>query len=313
MSETSLKPYVWMLTGNAWFAAMVLFINATQEACVWQTVAVVRAGLASLLAVGFLLWAGTALPWPGPRTLWVRSVAGSLSMVCTFYALGHLPGSDVLVITNTYPVFVALLSWPTTGKRPTASVWVAVFCAVCGMAMVRQANISSIETAHVMAMIASFFTAVAMMGLNRLQGVASLGIVAHFSVVSLLFCTSAYWLFPLDAKPILPSTAGENSKLLLVGLTATVGQVCLTKAFRSGVATKVSVVGLSQVVMVMLWEAIVDGRRFDLWQLLGTLLVLGPVAYLMVMAHGQARRQRTIVKPENPIEIPLARSTSTLK
>jgi drug/metabolite transporter (DMT)-like permease len=86
-------------------------------------------------------------------------------------------------------------------------------------------------------------------------------------------------------------------KLFAVGGTATIGQVFLTKAFRGGVATKVSVVGLSQVVMVMLWESIIDGRSFTLWQLFGAALVLGPTAYLM------ARERK---KPERVVETPVA-------
>jgi drug/metabolite transporter (DMT)-like permease len=304
MSDTSLKPYAWMLAGNVWFAAMVLFINATHGTCQWQSVAVVRSGLASVLALAILVASRTALPWPGPRILWVRSIAGSLSMVCTFYALGHLPGSDVLVITNTYPLFVALLSWPTAGQKPTASVWVAVLCAITGMALIRKAEFSTLELAHASAMVASFFTAVAMMGLNRLQGVASVGIVAHFSVVSLLFCVASFWIFPQEPFPIIPESTGAIVKLILVGVTATIGQLCLTKAFRSGVATKVAVLGLSQVVIVIAWEALIDGRKFDLWMLLGTTLVLGPVAYLMLTARRVSLRQKLLTP--TPAELPLA-------
>jgi len=121
-----------------------------------------------------------------------------------------------------------------------------------------------------------------MMGLNRLKGLPSLAIVVHFSAVSVLFCGSTFLLFPLSTvAPLTPNDGLTWGKLVMVGATATIGQLFLTKAFRGGKATSVSVVGLSQVVMVMLWEAAVDGRRFDGFQLGGTILVLGPIAYLM--------------------------------
>ena len=285
-----MKPYLWMLCGSGWFAAMVVFIVACKHDCDWQVVMVVRSGLATLFAV--LMAAATRVPLalPGPPTLWLRSISGSLSMVCTFYALTHLPPSDVLVITNSFPIWVALFSWPAFGERPTLGVWAAVLCGVVGVAVTQKAEFSRFELAHYSAVFASVFTAVAMMGLNRLKGIPSLAVVAHFSAVSLLVCGACYFVFPRPLGNEKLTELRVLFDLLMVGATATVGQVFLTKAFKGGAATKVSVVGLSQVVMVMAWEA-ATGRAFDEWQLFGTVLVLGPTAYLM------ARERR---KPDAP-------------
>ncbi len=300
MPQTSAKPYLWMLCGSAWFAAMVLFIDACKGQCAWQTVATVRAAVATIVA--FLLAVSTRVPlvFPGPRTLWLRSISGSCSMVATFYALTYpdVHVSDVLVITNSFPIWLALLSWPLFGDRPTLTVILAILCAVVGVAVIYQADFRLFTLAHLSAVFASFFTAVAMMGLNRLKGLQSLAIVTHFSAVSTVFCLASFFIFPIQlGLPTVPVTTFLWLKLLAVGGTATVGQVFLTKAFRGGVATKVSVVGLSQVVMVMLWESIMDGRLFTLWQLLGATLVLGPTAYLM------ARDRK---KPEPVVETPVA-------
>jgi drug/metabolite transporter (DMT)-like permease len=297
MPEPSAKPYLWMLCGSAWFAAMVLFIDASKGQCAWQTVATVRAGIATIFAFSLALATRVPLVFPGPPTLWLRSIAGSCSMVATFYALTHLPGSDVLVITNSFPIWLALLSWPLFGERPTLTVILAILCAVVGVAVIYKADFQAFTLAHASAVFASIFTAVAMMGLNRLKGLQSLAIVTHFSAVSTVFCLACFFVFPLQSEvPITPDSTMLWLKLLAVGGTATVGQVFLTKAFRGGVATKISVVGLSQVVMVMFWEGIVGGRVFTTWQLVGAALVLGPTAYLM------ARERR---KPEPVNEAPV--------
>ena len=283
MQTSGLKPYLWMLCGCGWFAAMVVLIGAANDHVAWQTVAVFRATLAALFATALAIVTRAKLTF-GTPILWLRSVAGSLSMVTSFYALTHLPGSDVLVVTNSFPVWVALLSWPAFGERPTAAVAAAVLAAVAGVAACNGFQFSQFQPAHFAAIVASIFTAVAMMGLNRVKGVSSLGVVVHFSWVSVAFCALTY-LMPAgegEAKPFLPEDGSTWLKLLSVGATATVGQIFLTKAFRGGQATKVSVVGLSQVVMVMLWEGVYDQRAFTLWQLVGTVLVLGPTAYLMI-------------------------------
>jgi drug/metabolite transporter (DMT)-like permease len=180
---------------------------------------------------------------------------------------------------------VALLSWPMVGERPTAGVWVAVVAAVAGVALTQRPHLGGFPLAAWAALGASLFTAVAMLGLNRLRGVSSLGIVVHFSFVSTLFCGAAYFVF--DRQVGLGRAADWDVlwRLLGVGATATVGQVFLTLAFSRGTATKVAVVGLSQVVMVMGFEAAVGSKRFDQLELLGTALVLGPTAWLMARAR----------------------------
>lgn len=295
MKRDGVTPYGWMLVSCGWFSAMGVLAHGLKESCDWQAVAFARSALATLFALLLALAAGIPLVFLRPRVLWIRSLAGSSSMIGTFYALMHLPVSDVLTLTNTYPIWVAILSWPLAGERPTLPVWGAVVCAVAGVAITQNADFSQLEAAHFAALFAAFFTAIAMLGLNRLHGVASLAVVVHFSAVSTVVCSIAYFAFE---TPIGTEHQMESSvllQMLAVGVTATVGQVFLTKAYRSGSATRVSVVGLSQVVMVMLYEAMVEGRHFEPRQIIGTVLVLGPTAYLMV--RERRRASAPVVEP----------------
>jgi len=299
MKQAIARPYIAMLWASVWFAGMVLLIQACGGQCAWQTVASMRSIIAAVVALGLARAAGVKLVFPGPRTLWLRSLAGSLSMVATFYALTHLPeaASDLLVINNASPIWLALLSWPVLGEKPSAAVVIAVVCAVAGVAVMQQAGFHEFTLAHAAAVFASLFTAIAMMGLNRLQNVPSLAIVVHFSAVSTAVCLGSFLIFPVAAgTPVLPGTPGLWAVLVAVGITAVFGQVFLTEAFRGGTATKVSVVGLSQIVMVMLWEWCVQGRAFNVWQLLGVALVLGPMAYLMT--RDRTRRIKFAARPE---------------
>ena len=294
MKRHGLRPYGWMLTSCVWFSAMGLLAHGLQAEVDWQAVAFARSALATVFALSLAMATGTRLVFRRPRVLWIRSLAGSASMIGTFYALTHLPVSDVLTLTNTFPIWVAILSWPLAGERPTLPVWGAVACAVVGVAVTQNADFSRLEPAHSAALFASFFTAIAMLGLNRLQGIASLAVVVHFSAVSCCFCLAAYFAFETPVGTSHQMESPVLLQLLAVGATATVGQLFLTKAFRSGSATRVSVVGLSQVVMVMLYEAMVEGRQFEPRQMLGTALVLGPTAYLM------ARERRRPAEPIQP-------------
>jgi drug/metabolite transporter (DMT)-like permease len=81
--------------------------------------------------------------------------------------------------------------------------------------------------------------------------------------------------------------------LLGVGLTATAGQLTMTKAFASvPVPSKVSVVGLMQIVFALLFDLLLWHRRFDALGILGIALVVAPSAWLML--HNPPRRQTPI-------------------
>jgi drug/metabolite transporter (DMT)-like permease len=69
---------------------------------------------------------------------------------------------------------------------------------------------------------------------------------------------------------------------LVVGLSATVGQLFLTRAFTGGMPAKVSVAGLSQVAFAMLYEGLFEGRAFNWLTLVGIGLVLAPTAWLLL-------------------------------
>ena len=288
MTTTGIKPYLWMLSGCAWFTAMTLLVRAAAEyPCDWQVVAVARSAVATLAALVFIFAVGAKLVYFRPRTLWWRSLAGSASMVCTFYALGKMSGTNVLTLTNTFPSWIAILSWPLVGERPSAGVWGAVAISVLGVVIVGQAQAGEIDSGFTAlsvsaALAAAFFTAVAMLGLNRLKGVHPLAVVVHFSAVSTVVCLLSAFAFE-RSTPGFPTITFPLAFILIgIGATAAVGQVFLTLAFRSGTATKVSVVGLTQVVMVMIGEILLMGKSFNATAGIGSLLVIGPAAWLML-------------------------------
>jgi drug/metabolite transporter (DMT)-like permease len=238
--------------------------------------------LALVFAVVLAVGTGVRLVVMRPRILWIRSLAGSLSLICNFYAITRLPVAAVLTLTNMFPIWVALLSWPLERKRPSFLVWLSVACGVLGVFLIRPPEFHGETFAVLAAIAASFFTAIAMMGLHRLQDVDPWAVVVHFSGVSLLFCLGSIFASGSD----LPLPAFDDSRtlamLLGIGVTATVGQLFLTKAFTAGPPAKVAVVGLTQVVFAMVLEAALLNRSYDTTSMAGMALVMAPTAWLMV-------------------------------
>ena len=283
MRRDSLSPYLWMLCGSFSFSWMVICAKLVGPACDWQAIAFVRSFLAFLFAAALALGAGAPLVLLRPRVLWLRSLAGSGSMVCTFYAFTHMDAADVVTLTNMFPIWIALLSWPLDGERPSLSVWVSIASGVAGVALIQQPQFARGNFAALAAVAASVFSAVAMMGLNRLRGLDTRAIVVHFSGVASLACLASYFVFPhKEASPF--AVDGRVALLLLaVGASATVGQLFLTKAFASSSApASVGVVGLTQIVFVMAIDRLIEPRGLEWTGVLGTVLVVAPTAWLLL-------------------------------
>ncbi len=277
-----------MLVGQLAFAIMATLAHALKDYCSWQDIAVCRSTIPIVLVAILAWWARVPLVLVGTRSLWIRSIAGSISLVCTFFAFTRLPPSDVLTITNLFPVWIALLSWPFLGIRPRPSTWLAILSGMAGVALIQQPHLAQGNLASFAALTSSFCSAIAMLGLHRLHGMDTRAIVFHFSSVSLLFSLSARTFIQDTAPSTGPWQLLTMIMLLGVGVTATVGQVCLTKAFTLGDPAKVAVVGLSQVGFGAIFEVLIWGRQFQLPTVLGMMLILTPTAWLMMRGGASA-------------------------
>ncbi len=274
-------PYLWMLLGSVAFAVMATLAHFLSDHCAWQVIALVRASVACLAAIMLTLAAGARLVLWRPGTLWLRSIAGSVSMVCTFYSFAHLPPSDVLTLTNMFPLWVALLCWPVLNQVPTASVWLSVASGVVGVVLIQQPHFAEGNFASLIALASSVSTAVAMLGLHRLHDVDPRAVVAHFSGVSILFCTAAFFLFERQPARDNSLIGGDLLLLLAIGGTATIGQLLLTLAFAAGPPARVSVVGLTQIVFAVLLELALGHGTLGPMRLVGMAFVIAPTAWVL--------------------------------
>jgi drug/metabolite transporter (DMT)-like permease len=287
VGRPSRAPYLWMLCGSVAFAVMGSLAHGLSAECDWQVIAFVRSFLAFLFAAALTRAAGARFAFRSPPVLWVRSLAGSVSLVCTFYAFSRMPQSEVLTITNVFPLWVALLCWPLYGKRPTGGLLLALACGLAGVILIQQPRFAEGNLGALTALAASMATAVSMLGLNRLKGVDPRAIVVHFSGVSCLACVACFFWF--DTRPAGALPGGRALAMLVgVGASATVGQIFLTKAFAAGPPTRVALVCLSQIPLAMLFDVVIWGHGFGAATLAGTALVLGPTAWVMASRPGAA-------------------------
>jgi drug/metabolite transporter (DMT)-like permease len=292
---SSRNAYLLMIVSAAAFATMSACSHALAVRCDWRLVAIARGGVAFALTAWLARAGGVRVLFRWPRTLWVRSVVGSFSMLFTFYALSRLPVATAVTLFNTFPIWVTVLAWPVLGERPSPAFLFALASGVAGVSLIESgetgaaaeavaAGAATVRSAILSALFAALCTAIVMLGLHRLRTINSLAIVVHFSGVATIAVVAFTLVTALNGWTLdLAAVADWITVALLFGVGgfATVGQIAMTRAFGIGRPQRLAVVGLSQVVFALAFDLGLWNYRLDAAKLAGLVLVLAPVAWLV--------------------------------
>jgi drug/metabolite transporter (DMT)-like permease len=280
--ESHISAYFSMLWGAFAFAIMGAISHYLGEYFDWRYVVFVRTLVGFIFSVGLALLTNVQLVFWKPRALWLRSMAGSIGIICTFYALTHLPVADAITLTNTFPIWVTLLSWIVLGQKPNIHVCFAVIVGIIGIILLQQPHFDGNIVASLIALCSALCISIAMLGLSSLKGVDSRAVVTHFSGMSMI--TTGLLLFAsVDGKYtfFIPDQT-TIALLLAVGILGLIGQIGMTMAFAKGNAALVSVVGLSEIFFGLGFDIFVWKRTISTFTICGMFLIIAPTAWLLI-------------------------------
>lgn len=202
--------------------------------------------------------------------LLIRSAAGTVGIVCNFYALGHIPLSDASILNKMSPFFVIIFSWIILKERLTLFQGAAVLTAFVGALFVIKPSFSNIDV---------FPSAVGLFG-GMMAGLAYsivrvLGkrgengslIVFFFSLFS---CLTMLPFLIFDFHPM------ELSQVLLLigaGLAAAGGQFSITAAYCHAPAREISVYDYSQIIFATLLGFVFLQEIPDFYSVIGYVII----------------------------------------
>jgi drug/metabolite transporter (DMT)-like permease len=271
---------VWMVSGAFLFALMAAMTRFLADDVSWAAIASVRSLIAFVFAALGVLIAGSKLVVWRPRTLWVRSLAGSTSLLCAFFAMTHLPLADSVTLFYLQAIWIPCLSWLFLRYAITPRDLLAVASGIIGVVLIVQPHFTSTGVATVVAVLGSVAAAAAMIGLHRVRGVDTWAIVAHFSGVSSVVAVCG-WLVVPEPLPFAEWHLKSFVVLGGIGVCGVLAQFCMTKSYAKGNPTWVGVAGLSQVVFAAGLDMLIWRRSFSLYAILGMVLITAPSAWLM--------------------------------
>ncbi|HSW15094.1 MAG TPA: DMT family transporter [Solimonas sp.] len=201
--------------------------------------------------------------------LW-RAGFGVMAMYAFFYAIGRLPLAEAMLLTYSTPLWVPFIAWLWIGERPPAVAFPSALLGLVGIGFIVQPGGGQIDwLAGLVGVGSGVLAGCAMVSIRRISDTEpAQRIVLYF----MLLATA------ISSIPLLWAwqTPDATTLLLLIGagVTATVGQLNLTRAYAWAPAALVGPFTYTSVIFSALLAWWLWDERLDGWSGLGMLLVV---------------------------------------
>ena len=230
------------------------------------------------------------------KLLLARGIMGTLALMCVYTALTVLPLAEATILQYMHPVFTAILALIFLRERLQVSTIICIALCITGLVVMVSPGlaVSSIEPLHLWSVVAALCGA--------------LGSAIAYILVKKLSTTEdssvIIFYFPLIALPISLVLLGDGFVmpdvetlvlLLLVGIFTQIGQVGLTKAMQTEVASKATAYSYVQVVFSILLGWLMFSEIPSPWTWAGGGLI---IAGAMVNVMGSWRANKLTIKAE---------------
>lgn len=238
----------------------------------------------TMAVVWVMVWmAGAPMTLRGNRVLWCRTVMGTISLLCTFYSLAHLPVTDTVTIFAIGPVWIAIILAVGFRRPAPLSTWLLAGLAVAGIYVMERPQFDAALFPLVVAVFGSVTAAGAMVSLSFCRRLPALTVVAHYSTFAALTTLALSLVQP---GSIIAGHGPEPVQwfwLIPLGLTGTLGQVFLTSAYGHGTPVLVALVGISQMLFAAGYDVLVWDRHFDGPQIAGMAAVAVAISFSIIL------------------------------
>ncbi len=241
-----------MLVAGALFATMGVFAKFLAGQFSGAELSLYRS-LIGLVAVGaFILWKRQTLATPFWKGHFWRGLTGTTSLVAYFYAMTQLPLATAIALNYTSPLWLALLSTILLGERFKPRLALAIALGFAGAALLLRPTFSGANAhAGFIGLASGFFAACAYVNVKKLgdAGETEWRVVFYFALVGTMGSALTQVVVEHDFHPV---KAGNIGMLLGLGVTATLAQLAMTRAYHSGNTLVVGAFAYSTVIFASL-------------------------------------------------------------
>jgi drug/metabolite transporter (DMT)-like permease len=196
-----------------------------------------------------------------------RGLSGLSSLLMFFYCITKLPLATAVTLSYTSPLFLTLFTTIMLKEHFHWQLAVAVIIGFAGVVLLLHPSIQEEQwAAGLIGLASGFFAAVAYLNIKFLGnlGEPDWRVVFYFTLISTVI-TSIWMIF----DTFHPITSFNFLLLMGIGITATLAQFALTRAYRTGKVLVVSALAYSTVLFACVWGILIWDEILSLFSLTG--------------------------------------------
>ena len=283
-----------MLGSTSFFAAMAVTIRLASEALSTYEVAFFRNLFGLLFLLPFLFRGRRQLPRTRqlPRSL-VRCAIGVASMLCGFWALGHLPMAQAVALSYATPLFATVAAVFILGETVRLRRWTAVVIGLVGVLVIVRPGSEAFSAGSLVALGGALLSALVAIQIKQLSRVDAAD--------TIVFYTYVFWV-PISLVPALFAWQWPQGIqwlwLLLLGAFGTGGQLLWTRALKIGEVSALQPISFIQLPLGALAAWLLFGEAPTRWTLAGAGIILAANIYIAHREVQLARRAATTAPAE---------------
>lgn len=199
----------------------------------------------------------------------LRALAGLLSQVLMFVAVKKMPLMDAVLLANSAPLFIPLITWAWLKEKISGVVWASLVVGFVGVIMILKPNAALVSNpVALLATSAAVFSAFALVTVNRLSTTETTERILFY-----YFLISSLATVPFAITQWHAPTRLEWTYLVGIGVFMAAGQLLIILAYRHASAGRIAPFNYSVVVFSGLIGWLVWKNTPDMLSLAGVILV----------------------------------------
>jgi S-adenosylmethionine uptake transporter len=296
---------LWMLFASFVFAIMGVCVKLASATSSTSEIVMCRGLVGMLIIVGLAraqrISLRTTLPW---HHAW-RGLVGVTALWLWFFAIGQLPLATAMTLNYMAPIWIAAivftLGWWHKQRRFEWGLATAIVTSFAGVALLLRPTIHAEQwVGGLLALVSGFLSALAYIQVKKLGqlGEPEYRVVFYFSasgVIAGLLSGLADSYLKSGEFRILHSLSGTDVLLLgSIGLTATIAQVAMTRAYRLGAMLVTANLQYTGIVFSSIWGILIWDDHLTLSGWLGIVIILASgIAAAFYNARGSVNAARS--------------------
>ena len=267
---------LYIIMAGFFFALMTFFVRLSGDLPTMEK-AFFRNAVAAIIAFGTLVKSKEKFAFKKENIpdLFMRSLCGTLGLICNFYAIDKLNIADANILNKLSPFFAILMSYFILKEKANKIEWLSVIVAFIGALFVVKPSFNMQFVYAMIGVCGGLGAGIAYTFVRKLGKKGERGpvIVLCFSVFSCVV-TMPFLMFQFQ-----PMSLSQFVFLILAGVSAAGGQFSITKAYTKAPARDISVFDYTQVLFAALLGFLFLNQIPDMLSLIGYVIIIGSAVF----------------------------------